>query len=148
MRIGRSAVAIGALCSLLLGGCAAGISGTVRLLDANNKPLPDVKPQGITVNLINTTSAVESASHSVKTNEDGKFSVGSEFVTPGIYRIEASEAGFLTATKTIEVRKSSRSVELDLRRIPRGASHSYRGMQSDKDKIINPGEVNIQPPSM
>jgi Carboxypeptidase regulatory-like domain len=148
MRIGRSTIVAGALCSLLLGGCAAGISGTVRLLDANNKPLPDVKPQGIIVNLINTTSPVERASHSVKTDEKGEFSVGPEFVTPGIYRVEASEAGFLTATKTIEVRKSSRSVELDLRRIPRGMSQSYRGMKSDKDKIINPGEVNIQPPSL
>jgi len=51
-------------------------------------------------------------------------------------------------TKTIEVKKSSRSVDLDLKQLPKGASQSYRGMKSDKDKIINPGEVNIQPPSM
>jgi hypothetical protein len=148
MRIGRSVIAVGAVCCALLAGCAAGISGTVRLVDPNNKPLADAKPVGIVVNLINTSSAVEHASHSVKTDEKGEFSVGEEFVTPGVYRIEASEPGFLTATKTIEVRKSSRSVELDLRQLPRGASTSYRGMKSDKDKIINPGEVNIQPPSM
>lgn len=148
MRIGRSAGAIAAIFCVVLAGCAAGISGTVRLVDANNKPLADAKPQGIVVNLINTSSAVEHASHSVKTDDKGEFNVGEEFVKPGIYRIEASEPGFLTATKTIEVRKSSRSVELDLRQLPRGAASSYRGMKSDKDKIINPGEVNIQPPSM
>jgi hypothetical protein len=32
--------------------------------------------------------------------------------------------------------------------VPTGGSRSYRGAQSDRDKIINPGEVNIQPPSM
>lgn len=145
--ITRTAATV-ALCALLLGGCAAGISGTVRLVDRQNKPIPDASLEGIVVNLINTTSSVEQASHSVKTDSKGRFEVGSDKVAPGVYKIEASEPGYVTATKTLEVKKMSRSVDLNLKQLPKGGSRSYRGMKSDKDKIINPGEVNIQPPSM
>ncbi len=147
--MGKSMVVGIALAALLLGGCAVGISGSVRLVDANNEPVPEAKLDGIVVNLINTTSAVENASASVKTDEKGNFKTDSkQEVKPGTYKIEASEAGYLPVSKTIEVKDSSREVELVLKQLPRGRTHSYRGPSSDRDQIINPGEVNIQPPSM
>ncbi|HJX17103.1 MAG TPA: carboxypeptidase regulatory-like domain-containing protein [Acidiferrobacterales bacterium] len=148
MIISLRAMAIAVLSVLLLGGCSAGISGSVRMVDRNNKPIADAPLEGIVVNMINTSSAVEQASHSVRTDKKGHFEAGSDKIKPGVYKIEVSEPGYVAATKTIEVKKSSRSVDLDLRQLPKGASQSYRGMKSDKDKIINPGEVNIQPPSM
>lgn len=137
-----------AACVLLLSGCGAGISGNVRLVDRNNKPIPDAPLEGIVVNMINTSSSVEQASHSVKTDAKGRFKAESKSIQPGVYKVEAMEPGYVTATKTIEVKKTSRSVDLDLKQLPKGGSQSYRGLRTDKDKIINPGEVNIQPPSM
>jgi len=148
MIISKRAMAIAVLCTLLLGGCSAGISGSVRMVDRNNKPIADAPLEGIVVNMINTSSSVERASHSVKTDKKGRFEAGADKIKPGVYKIEVSEPGYVAASKTIEVKESSRSVDLDLRQLPKGASQSYRGMKSDKDKIINPGEVNIQPPSM
>jgi 5-hydroxyisourate hydrolase-like protein (transthyretin family) len=148
MTISIRATAFAVLGTLLLGGCSAGISGSVRLVDRNNKPVADAPLEGIVVNMINTTSAVEQASHSVKTDSKGRFEAGADKIKPGVYKVEVSEPGYVATTKTIEVKKSSRSVDLDLKQLPKGASQSYRGMKSDKDKIINPGEVNIQPPSM
>jgi hypothetical protein len=147
MNATKVGLAVVALC-LWLGGCAAGISGSVRLVDRNNKPIPDAPLAGIVVNLINTSSAVEQASHSVKTDAKGRFQADASVIKPGVYKVEAIEPGYMTATKTIEVKKMSRSVELDLKQLPKGAAPSYRGPRTDKDKIINPGEVNIQPPSM
>ncbi len=147
--MGRSMMIGIALGALVLGGCATSISGSVRLVDANNEPVADAKLDGIVVNLINTSSAVESASSSVKTDEKGDFKTDSkQEVKPGTYKVEASEAGYIPASKTIEVKDSSREGELVLRQLPRGRTHSYRGPSSDRDQIINPGEVNIQPPSM
>ena len=148
MIISIRAMAFAVLGALLLGGCSAGISGSVRLVDRNNKPVADAPLEGIVVNMINTTSAVEQASHSVKIDSKGRFEAGADKIKPGVYKVEASEPGYVAITKTIEVKQSSRSVDLDLKQLPKGASQSYRGMKSDKDKIINPGEVNIQPPSM
>lgn len=147
--MGRS-MALGiALGALFLGGCATSISGSVKMVDTNNQPVADAKLEGIVVNLINTTSSVENASSSVKTDEQGNFKTDSkQEVKPGTYKIEASEAGYVPASKTIEVKDSSREVELVLKQLPRGRTHSYRGPSSDRDQIINPGEVNIQPPSM
>lgn len=133
---------------LLLSGCGPGISGNVRLVDRNNKPVADAPLEGIVVNMINTSSSVEQASHSVKTDAKGRFKAESKSIQPGVYKVEAIEPGYLTATKTIEVKKTPRSVDLDLKQLPKGAAQSYRGPRTDKDKIINPGEVNIQPPSM
>lgn len=137
-----------AVCALLLSGCGPGISGNVRLVDRANKPIADAPLEGIVVNMINTSSSVEQASHAVKTDAKGRFKAEAKSIQPGVYKIEAMEPGYVTATKTIEVKKTSRSVDLDLKQLPKGAAPSYRGDRSDKDKIINPGEVNIQPPSM
>jgi hypothetical protein len=149
MRAGRrKGLVLVALGALWLGGCAAGISGSVRLVDRENKPIPEAKLEGIVVNMMNTTSAVEQASYSVKTDAKGRFESESDRIKPGVYKIEASEPGYVTATKTIEVKDSPRSVELELKQLPKGGARSYRGPATDKDKIINPGEVNIQPPSL
>lgn len=136
------------LLPLLLSACSAGISGNVRLVDRNNKPVPDARLDGIVVNMMNTSTAVEQASYSVKTDAKGHFESEGDRIQPGIYKVEASEPGFLTATKTVEVKKMNRSVDLDLKQLPKGAQRTYRGMSSDREKIVNPGEVNIQPPSM
>ncbi len=135
---------------LMLGGCASNITGSVKMADRDpGKPAePDSRLEGIIVNLINTSGQIGDASYSVKTDNKGRFECDPKQLKPGTYKIEVNEAGYLPASKTIEFKDSSREVELELKKIPMGASRSYRGMQSDKDKIINPGEVNIQPPSM
>ena len=142
-----SAIAIVAL-ALLLGGCAASISGTVKVVDRENKPVPDAKVEGIVVNMINTSVAIEQASYSVKTDAKGRFAADPKQIKPGTYKIEAHELGYVPTSKTIEFKDSSREVELELKPVPTGGSRSYRGAPSDRDKIVNPGEVNIEPPSM
>ncbi len=137
-----------AIVALALGGCAASISGTVKVVDRENKPVSDAKVEGIVVNMINTTAAIEQASYSVKTDAKGRFAADPKQIKPGTYKIEAHEVGYLPANKTIEFKDSSREVELELKPVPTGGSRSYRGAPSDRDKIVNPGEVNIEPPSM
>lgn len=147
-----------ALIALMLSGCAANITGAVKFADAQNKAEsakaenakaePDSRLEGIVVNLINTTSQIGEASYSVKTDKNGRFETDAKQLKPGTYKIEVNEPGYFPASKTIEFKDSSREVQFELKRMPTGGSRSYRGMQSDKDKIINPGEVNIQPPSM
>jgi hypothetical protein len=78
----------------------------------------------------------------------GRFSVDAKNLKPGTYKFEANEPGFLPVSKTIEFKETSRELELELKPLPTSGSRSYRNSQSDRDKIINPGEVNIQPPSM
>ncbi len=143
----RFAIAASLLLSLL-GGCAANISGTVKVVGSASQPATDAKLEGIIVNMINTSGSIETASHSVKTDAKGKFKADAKQLKPGIYKIEANELGFLPVSKTIEFKDSSRELELELRPVPTSGNRTYRNTQSDRDKIINPGEVNIQPPSM
>jgi len=133
---------------LLLSGCASNITGSVKFMDRDNKPEHDSKLEGVVVNLINTTSQLGEASYSVKTDKKGRFETDAKQLKPGTYKIEVNEPGYLPTSKTVEFKDSSREVELELKKMPMGGTRTYRGMQSDKDKIINPGEVNIQPPSM
>lgn len=133
---------------LLLSGCASTITGAVKFVDRDDKPEPDSRLEGVIVNLINTTSPIDQASYSVKTDPKGKFEADAKQLKPGTYKIEVSEPGYVPVSKTIEFKDTSRDVDIELKKMPVGGSRSYRGMQSDKDKIINPGEVNIQPPSM
>jgi hypothetical protein len=133
---------------LLLSGCASNITGAVKFVDRDNKPEQDSNRGGVVVNLINTSSQLGDASYSVKTDPKGRFETDAKQLKPGTYKIEVNEPGYLPTSKTIEFKDSSREVELELKKMPTGGARSYRGMQSDKDKIINPGEVNIQPPSM
>ena len=133
---------------LMLAGCASNITGSVKFVDRENKPDPEAKLEGVVVNMINTTSSIGEASYSVKTDDKGKFAADPKQLKPGTYKIEVNEPGYLPASKSIEFKDSSREVDIELKKMPTGGARSYRGMQSDKDKIINPGEVNIQPPSM
>jgi len=136
--------------TFLLGmtGCAANIAGTVRLVDMNNQPLADANPEGIVVNMINTSAPLEEASYSVKTGKDGKFSTDGSKLKEGKYKVEVGKAGYLTSTATVEVGGGTKEVILELKQIPKKQSRTYRSSNSDEDKIVNPGEVNIQPPTM
>ncbi|MDH5546920.1 MAG: hypothetical protein OEZ43_15105 [Gammaproteobacteria bacterium] len=133
----------------IFSGCSAKISGVVRLIDANSTPIADEVPSGIVVNMINTSGSLESASHSVTTNEKGEFISEKKKILPGVYKVETQRIGYKSTTQTVEVGKfSHRKLELFLRQIKTNRSRSVKTDNSDANKIINPGEVNIQPPSM
>lgn len=135
----------------LLSACAPSIHGTIQLVDANNKPLPaDVaSPEGTVVNMINTSAAVENASFSVTTDAAGKFESAKDTIQKGKYQVEINHLGFQSESRTVEVSTfSSPTVDVNLRKIYEGRRKSIKGSRSDEDKIVNPGEVNIQPPSM
>ena len=135
----------------LLSACAPGISGSIQLVDASNKPIPAAvgTPDGAVVNMINTTAAVEQASYSVTTSADGKFESAKDAIKQGKYQVEITHIGYETETRTVEVSTfSNPKVNVNLRKIPESRRKSIRGSHSDQDKIVNPGEVNIQPPSM
>jgi hypothetical protein len=138
-------------CLLLLSACSPRIYGTLQLMDANMQPIPPAKegPEGTVVNMINTTATLEQASHAVTVNIDGKFESEKGKLTPGMYKVEASRIGYQTDTQTVEVTKfGGKKVEFKLKQISEGKRKSIEGSRSDEDKIVNPGEVNIQPPTM
>jgi len=137
--------------ALVLGACSPKIYGTVQLVDMNMQPIPPAKesPEGTVVNMINTTTTLEKASHAVDVNAEGKFESAKDSILPGIYKVEASRIGYLTETQTIEVKRfGSKKADFKLKKIPEGKHKSIEGSKSDEDKIVNPGEVNIQPPTM
>jgi hypothetical protein len=120
-------------------------------VDSANRPIPAAvgTPEGAVVNMINTSTAVEEASHSVTVKADGKFESAKDVIKPGKYKVEITHIGYQTETKSVEVGSfSGATLDVDLRRIQEGRRKTIRGSRSDEDKIINPGEVNIQPPSM
>lgn len=136
---------------VLLSACAPSIRGTIQLVDANNRPLPAAvaTPEGAVVNMINTSAAIEDASYSVTVGADGKFESAKDMIKKGKYEVEVSHMGFQTESRTVEVGTfSNPTVDVSLRKIPESRRRSIKGSHSDEDKIINPGEVNIQPPSM
>ncbi len=137
--------------SAMLGACSPSIYGTLQLVDANLQPVPPTKdsPEGTVVNMINTTSTLEQASHAVTVNKDGKFESEKGKIVPGKYKVEASRIGYQTDTQTVEVgRFSGSEVDFKLKKISEGKRKSTEASKSDEDKIVNPGEVNIQPPTM
>lgn len=136
---------------LLLSACSPKIYGTVQLVDLNMKPIPPAKdtPQGSVVNMINTTSSLEQASHAVTVDAEGRFESQKERIMPGVYKVEASRIGYITETQTVEIKKFTRQkVDFKLKRIQEGKRKTIEGSKTDEDKIVNPGEVNIQPPTM
>jgi hypothetical protein len=136
---------------LMLASCSPKIYGTVQLVDANMQPIPVTKesPLGTVVNMINTTTTLEMASQAVNVDAAGKFESVKDYIQPGKYKVEASRIGYMTETQGVEVTKfGSKEVDLKLRKIPEGRRKSIEGSKSDEDKIVNPGEVNIQPPPM
>lgn len=133
----------------LLPACSARIYGTVQLVDANLQPMAKESPQGTVVNMINTTATLEQASRAVTTDAEGKFETGKDNPSPGTYRVEASRIGYETETQTVEIGSYTRKkVEFKLKKIEEARRKTITGSTSDADKIVNPGEVNIQPPSM
>jgi hypothetical protein len=117
----------------------------------NQKPIPlaDENPQGTVVNMINITTTLEKASRAVTANAEGKFESEKDYVIPGTYRVEATRIGYMTETQSVEVgRFLGKKVEFKIKKIPEGKRKSIEGSKSDEDKIVNPGEVNIQPPTM
>jgi hypothetical protein len=134
---------------LVVSGCAATIHGTVQLVDSRQQPIPNENPKGAVVNMINTTAAVERASSSVTVDEKGEFESPKDSVKPGVYKVEASRIGYETQTETVEIGSFfGKKVEFKLRKIEEGRRKSIKGSDTDKDMIINPGEVNIQAPAM
>jgi hypothetical protein len=134
---------------MLVSGCAATIHGTVQLVDSRQQPVPNESPRGAVVNMINTTAAVDQASSSATADEKGEFESPKDSIKPGLYKVEASRIGYETQTETVEVGSVfGKKVEFKLRKIDEAKRKSVKGSATDEDKIINPGEVNIQPPAM
>lgn len=140
------ALAVAAL--LFLSACSTSIRGTVQLVDARQQPIANDSPRGAVVNMINTQAAVEQASASAPVNEKGEFESPKDSIKKGVYKVEASRIGYETQTHTVEVGSFGTKVDFKLRRIEEAKRRSIKGAATDEDKIINPGEVNIQPPSM
>lgn len=139
------------ICAAMLGGCSPKIYGTVQLFDSNMQPVPAAKesPLGTVVNMINTSATLEKASQAVNADAEGKFESVKDYIIPGIYKVEASRIGYVTETQAVEIKKFTRkNLEFKLKKIHEGKRKSIEGSKSDEDKIINPGEVNIQPPTM
>jgi Arc/MetJ-type ribon-helix-helix transcriptional regulator len=132
---------------LMVYGCAS-IHGTVQLVDGRQQPIPNESPKGTVINMINTSAAVERASTSALVNEKGEFESPKDAIKRGVYKVEASRIGYETQTETVEVGMFGKKLELKLRRIDEARRRSIKGSDSDEDKIINPGEVNIQAPTM
>ena len=140
--------ALALIALLALSGCSTAIRGTVQLVDARQQPIVNDTPKGAVVNMINTKAAVEQASASAPVNEKGEFESPKDSLTTGIYKVEASRIGYETQTQTLEVGNFGTKVQIKLRRIDEARRKSIKGSSSDEDKIINPGEVNIQAPAM
>ena len=136
---------------LVVAACSPKIYGTVQLVDAGLQPIPPANesPQGTVVNMINTTTIIEKASGAVVTDAEGKFESVKNYVIPGLYKVEANRIGYMTETQTVKMTKfGSKKVEFKLKKIPEGKRRTIEGSKSDADKIVNPGEVNLQPPTM
>lgn len=136
---------------LPLAACSPKIYGTLQLIDANQQLIPPAaeNPEGTVVNMINTSSTLEQASHSVNVNGEGKFESEKGKITPGLYKVEASRIGYQTETQTVEMGKfSGKKLDFKLKKIAEGKRRSTEASRTDEDKIVNPGEVNIQPPTM
>jgi hypothetical protein len=134
---------------LVVSGCAATIHGTVQLVDSREQPVPNESPKGAVINMINTTAAVENASSSATVDAKGEFESPKGSIKPGLYKVEASRIGYETRTETVEVGSVfGKKVEFKLRKIDEARRKAIKGSATDEDKIINPGEVNIQPPAM
>ncbi len=134
--------------AMSLAACTPGIYGSVRLIDHTMAPVINESPEGTVVNMINTSVSVEEASHSVTADAEGNFESEKKAISKGTYKIEGGRIGYVTETLTVEVGSGRQKVELTLKKIPEGKRRSIERSDSDRDKIINPGEVNIQPPML
>ncbi len=148
MKLMRTIAAVGAL--VLLGACSPSIYGKVQLFDAAMQPVPPAveSPEGTVINMINVTSAIEEASSSATANAKGEYESAKDKIVKGKYKVEATRMGYETSTQTVDVGSGGTKVEFSLKKIKESKRKSVEGSTSDEDKIINPGEVNIQPPTM
>lgn len=142
----RTALALLAVAAM--SGCGASIRGTVQLVDSGQQPVTNESPKGTVVNMINTKAAVDQASASAAVDEKGEFASPKDGIKSGIYKVEVSRIGYETQTETIEVGSFGKKVQFKLRKIEEAKRKSIKGSATDEDMIINPGEVNIQPPAM
>ena len=133
---------------LALSGCGGTIRGTVQLIDSRDQPVANESPRGTVVNMINTSAAVEKASASASADDKGEFESAKDSIQTGVYKIEASRIGYETQTQTVEVGNFGTKVQIKLKRIEEAKRKAIKGSATDEDKIINPGEVNIQAPAM
>jgi len=133
---------------LALSACGATIRGTVQLVDSRDQPVANESPKGTVVNMINTTAAVEKASASASVDEKGEFESPKDSLQTGVYKVETSRIGYETQTQTVEVGNFGTKVQIKLKRIEESKRKAVKGSATDEDKIINPGEVNIQAPAM
>ena len=130
------------------GSSGATIRGTVQLVDGRDQPVANDNPKGTVINMINTSAAVDKASSSASANETGEFEAPKDSIQKGIYKVEASRIGYETQSQTVEVGSFGTKVQFKLKRIEEAKRKSIKGSSTDEDKIINPGEVNIQAPAM
>jgi hypothetical protein len=149
MNPGRIALFFLIVVAMPLSACSPKIYGTLQLVDKDMQPVEGESPEGMVVNMINTSERIEKASHSATVDSEGKFESEKGAITKGLYKVEVSRIGYLTETQDVEVGSmSSKKVEMKLKKIAEGKRRSIESSTSDEDKIINPGEVNIQPPMM
>lgn len=148
-RIGKSLLLPLLATAAVLSSCSPRISGRVHLVDTAMRPVANDNAQGTVVNMINTTTTPDKASHAAIADGKGGFASAKDAVVRGTYRVETSRIGYETDTQTVEIGRFTRkTLEIFLKKIEEGARKAIEGSASDKDKIINPGEVNLQPPSM
>jgi len=133
---------------LALTGCGATIRGTVQLVDGRDQPIANESPKGTLINMINTSAAIEKASASAIADEKGEFEAPKDSIQKGIYKVEASRIGYETQSGTFDVGSFGTKIQIKLRRIEEAKRKAIKGSSTDEDKIINPGEVNIQAPAM
>lgn len=137
-----------AAAAMLVAACSPKIYGNVQLVDAGLRPIQEAS-QGTVINMINTSSSLENASHSVAVDEKGTFASEKGSIAQGTYKVEVSRIGYQTETQSVEIGKFTRKkLDVKLKKIQEGKRKSIEGSRSDEDKIVNPGEVNIQPPTM
>jgi hypothetical protein len=135
--------------SLAVLGCSPKIHGTVQLLGQDMQPVEGETAEGTVVNMMNTSVSVEEASHSVTVDAKGRFESEKGALKKGLYKVEAGRLGYITDTREVELGSATKAeLDIKLQRIPEGKRRSIGSSTSDEDKIINPGEVNIQPPMM
>ena len=132
---------------IIAAGCATKVSGTIQLLDENGMLLKAENPAGTIVNMMNLSVPIGKANYSTEANDKGLFE--KKELEPGEYKVEASRLGFATETQGAKLGKfSHKKFQFKLKKIPEGKRKSIKEGNKDEEKIINPGEVNIQPPSM
>jgi hypothetical protein len=137
------------LAAVILTSCSPKIYGKLDLVDAALRPVATDNASGTVVNMINTTAPMEKASHAATVDDKGEFASGKDAIIPGIYKVEAGRIGYVTETQTVEIGRFTRKkMEIRLKKIDEGGQKAVEASSSDSDKIINPGEVNLQPPSL